>query len=161
MNARVSEAYDWIREEVCRESNNSNSSSDLTPEYFGCPRTTTTAETKAATESPTLQPTTNPSTIAPSSMKETSVSPSISPSSDAPTQGSSSTDLMQSNNSTSAPTLPQETQFPTSVPTEQPTDVPTSFVEDEEKTIFIESPTFAPTMGMDVAVPFLVVEEPL
>ena len=170
--ARVSEAYDWIREEVCRESSSNssdNSDDDLTPEYFGCPRIPSETETKATTPSPTItNPTTNSPTMAPSSsssiIKEMSEMPTttMSPTSEAPTPGISNDPIqMQSISTSLAPT----TQFPTPVPTtnqeEQPTDVPTSYSEDEGKTVFIESPTFAPTMGMYVAVPPLVVEEPL
>lgn len=158
VHARVSEAYDWIREEVCRESSNT-SSNDSTPEYFGCPRLS--SETKATTESPTTtttNPTSHPPTMAPS-IKETSVSPTTI----APTPGPTTNDPTLSI-STSAPTIPPQTQFPTPVPTtsnKQPTDVPTSYSTDEVKIVFIESPTFAPTIETDVAVPLLVVEEPL
>ena len=165
--ARVSEAYDWIREEVCRQSNN-NSSADLTPEYFDCPKIST--EAKAMTVSPTIHPTTTrPPSMTPS-IRETSATPTInsltgSPSSDAPTLEISN-DPQQyqyiSSTSTNAPTIPRETQFPTPVPTaKHPTDTPSSYSTDAGKTVFIESATVAPTMLTYVPVPLLEVEEPL
>lgn len=146
--ARVSEAFDWVREEVCSQS------SDWTPEYFDCPDSTTTT-TLAPTVRPTMRPTTSPSMTP--SMKETTIAPTNtvtrSPSSAAPTSAIQSTN---------APTIPQRTDFPTPVPNKQPTDVPSSSPTDESTMgitsdpstrsseqqlldAIIESPTVAPT----------------
>mmetsp|Transcript_26685 Transcript_26685/g.44074 ORF Transcript_26685/g.44074 Transcript_26685/m.44074 type:complete len:460 (+) Transcript_26685:96-1475(+) len=138
--ARVSEAYDWIQQEVCRQS----SESTTIPEYFNCPRVaTTTTMTLPTTPSPTLSPTIRPS-VTPS-IQDTTLAPTV---------------------TVSRPPSSYNAQFPTMDPANQSllSYVPTSYSSGEstiDSTIdpslrsssvsvgsglSIESPTVAPTL---------------
>ena len=137
--ARVSEAYDWIQQEVCRLS--SNDSTITIPEYFNCP--TVEDATTFSTEA-TFTPTASPrvrSSMAPSSIQDMTMIPTVT----------------VSRSPSSSPTMvPTTNQSPlTDVPSSSPSDESTSdgTVDPSLRSssvvvgsgVIIESPTVAPT----------------
>jgi len=149
--SRVSEAYDWLVEELCY-----NGSGDLAPDYFGCMKTvgSEVEEVVAETLSPFGRPSAMPSEITPTSsaspsastadniMETTTMSPSAMSSETTPTSSASPSASTTEIEKTFPPSAVVSSESPTSSasPSASPTDESTILIFSE----ITSSPTPAP-----------------